>query len=129
ANKTRAAIRLPAGQRTKMVIAVADKAGNVLGLYRMPDATIFSIDVAVAKARNTAYYADPAALQNADKVDDDLLVAKGAVTVAQLNRLGDKNNGGVVGTPDLFTTNKSTTRYSPLSGLAFTNRTFRFLAE
>ena len=35
----------------------------------------------------------------------------------------------MVGTPDLFTNNKSTTRYSPLTGLAFTNRTFRFLAE
>lgn len=129
ANKTRAAIRTPAGQRTKMVIAVADKAGNILGLYRMPDATIFSIDVAVAKARNTAYYADPSALQNADKVDDDLLIAKGAVTAAQLNKLKFKNNNGVVGIPDLFTSNKSTTRYTPLTGLALTNRTFRFLAE
>jgi uncharacterized protein GlcG (DUF336 family) len=129
ANKTRAAIRLPAGQRTKMVIAVADKAGNVLGLYRMPDATIFSIDVAVAKARNTAYYADPTALQDADKVDDDLLIAKGAITAAQLNSYGDKNNGGVLGIPDLFPNAKTSTRYSPLTGLAFTNRTFRFLAE
>ncbi len=136
ANKTRAAIRLdlsktpPApGARTKMVIAVADKAGNVLGLYRMNDATFFSIDVAVAKARNTAYYADPTALQNADKVDDDVLVSRGAVTVAQLNKLKYGNNNGVVGTPDLFTSAKSTTRYSPLTGLAFTNRTFRFLAE
>jgi uncharacterized protein GlcG (DUF336 family) len=136
ANKTRAAIRLDvsknppvAGVKTKMVIAVADKAGNVLGLYRMHDATFFSIDVAVAKARNTAYYADPAALQNADKVDDDLLVQRGAVTVAQLNKLGDKNNGGVVGTPDLFPSINSGVRYSPLTGLAFTNRTFRFLAE
>lgn len=136
ANSTRAAIRLDvsknpptAGTPAKMVIAVADKAGNILGLYRMHDATIFSIDVAVAKARNTAYYADPTVLQNADKVDDDLLVAKGAVTVATLNKLGDKNNGGVLGTPDLFTNTKNTTRYSPLTGLAFTNRTFRFLAE
>jgi uncharacterized protein GlcG (DUF336 family) len=129
ANKTRAAIRLPAGVKTKMVIAVADKAGNVLGLYRMPDSTIFSIDVAVAKARNTAYYADPTALQDADKVDDDLLIAKGAITAAQLNQYGYKNNGGVIGIPDLFTSTKSTTRYSPLTGLAFTNRTFRFLAE
>jgi uncharacterized protein GlcG (DUF336 family) len=136
ANQTRAAIRLDvskspptAGPRAKMVIAVADTAGNILGLYRMHDATIFSIDVAVAKARNTAYYADPAALQNADKVDDDLLVAKGAVTAARLNQLKYKNNGGVVGTPDLFTSNTSTNRYSPLTGLAFTNRTFRFLAE
>ncbi|MBI2478425.1 MAG: heme-binding protein, partial [Planctomycetia bacterium] len=44
--------------------------GNVLGLYRMPDATFFSIDVAVAKARNTAYYADTADLVDADRVDD-----------------------------------------------------------
>ncbi len=129
ANQTRAAIRLPAGVKTKMVIAVADKAGNVLGLYRMPDSTIFSIDVAVSKARNTAYYADPTALQDADKVDDDLLIAKGAITAAQLNSYGDKNNGGVVGIPDLFPNAKTSTRYSPLTGLAFTNRTFRFLAE
>jgi hypothetical protein len=35
----------------------------------------------------------------------------------------------VIGTPDLFPSIKSGTRYSPLTGLAFTNRTFRFLAE
>lgn len=136
ANLTRVAIRLDVtkspptpGVRTKMVIAVADTAGNVLGVYRMPDATFFSIDVAIAKARNTAYYADPAALQAADRVDDDLLVGRGAVTLAQLNKLKYKHNGGSVGTPDLFTSNKSTKRYTPLTGLAFTNRTFRFLAE
>jgi uncharacterized protein GlcG (DUF336 family) len=112
-----------------MVIAVADSAGNILGLFRMPDATIFSIDVAVAKARNTAYYADPLELQNEDKVDDDLLVQRGTVTVQRLNKLKYKNNGGVIGTPDLFTNNKSNRRYNPLVGLAFTNRTFRFLAE
>ena len=47
--QTRAAIRLPLGSRTRMVFAVTDKTGAVLGLYRMPDATVFSIDVAVAK--------------------------------------------------------------------------------
>jgi uncharacterized protein GlcG (DUF336 family) len=51
-----------------MVFAVADAQGNVLGLYRMPDATVFSIDVAVAKARNTAYYDDATQLQAADQV-------------------------------------------------------------
>jgi uncharacterized protein GlcG (DUF336 family) len=56
ANQTRAMIRLPIGQRTRMVIAVADLDGSLLALYRMPDATVFSIDVAVAKARNMAYY-------------------------------------------------------------------------
>ena len=51
-----------------MVFAVSDKEGNILGLYREPDATIFSIDVAVAKARNVAYYANPAELQPIDKL-------------------------------------------------------------
>ncbi len=86
ADKTRAAIRVPAGSRTRMVLAVTDTTGEVVGLYRMPDATFFSIDVAVAKARNTAYYASTA-LQPVDAVD---------------------------GVP---------------AETAFTNRTFRFLAE
>ena len=85
--ETRAAIRLPLSSRTRMVFAVADTSGEILGLFRMTDATVFSIDVAVAKARNTAYYADAGALQAADQVP---------------------------GVP---------------AGTAFTNRTFRFLAE
>ena len=68
ANKTRAAIRLPASSGVRMVFAVTDRAGDVVGLYRMPDATVFSIDVAVAKARNTAYYADPVKLRDIDQV-------------------------------------------------------------
>jgi uncharacterized protein GlcG (DUF336 family) len=56
AQRTRAAIRLPLGSPTKMVLAVSDLAGNILAVYRMPDATIFSIDVAVAKARNAVYF-------------------------------------------------------------------------
>jgi uncharacterized protein GlcG (DUF336 family) len=86
-------VRTKPGASAIMVLAVADADGNVLGLYRMHDSTIFSIDVAVAKARNTAYYAGPD-LQFVDQVDD--------------------NNDGVA---DVAT------------GTAFTNRTFRFLAE
>lgn len=56
ARRTRAAIRLPIGTTTQMVFAVSDLAGNIVGLYRMEDATIFSIDVAVAKARNAVYF-------------------------------------------------------------------------
>ncbi len=81
------------GAAASMVLAVADADGNVLGLYRMHDSTIFSIDVAVAKARNTVYYAGPD-LQTVDQVDD--------------------NDDGVADVP---------------LGTAFTNRTFRFLAE
>ena len=94
ANLDRSAIRLPIGSRTRMTLAVADKDGNVLGLYRMQDATVFSIDVAVAKARNTAYYADPNQLQTIDMVDD--------------------NRDGKADLP---------------RGVAFTNRTFRYLAQ
>lgn len=66
ANRVRAAIRLPLDNTAKMVFSVTDEDGNVLGLYRMPDATTFSIDVAVAKARNVAYYADANAIQPED---------------------------------------------------------------
>jgi uncharacterized protein GlcG (DUF336 family) len=68
ANQIRAAIRLPLGSRARFVFAVTDRSGNVVGLYRQPDATVFSLDVAVAKARNVAYYADPAELQTVDQV-------------------------------------------------------------
>jgi uncharacterized protein GlcG (DUF336 family) len=56
---TRAAIRLPVGRRTRMVISVADLDGTILGLYRMEDSTIFSIDVALSKARNVVYFSGP----------------------------------------------------------------------
>ncbi len=59
ANQTRAVIRLPDGQRAKFVIAVADLDGTLLALNRMPDATIFSVDVAVGKARNMVYFSSP----------------------------------------------------------------------
>jgi len=60
AQRTRALIRLPLGSRTRMVIAVADTDGEILALLRMPDATVFSIDVAVAKARNVAWFSSAA---------------------------------------------------------------------
>jgi uncharacterized protein GlcG (DUF336 family) len=56
ANTTRAAIRLPLGSKARMVIAVADLDGTIIGLRRMLDSTVFSIDVAVTKARNMVYF-------------------------------------------------------------------------
>ena len=56
ARRTRAAIRLPLNRFTRMAIAVADVDGTVLALYRMPDATVFSVDVSVAKSRNVVYF-------------------------------------------------------------------------
>jgi uncharacterized protein GlcG (DUF336 family) len=56
ARRTRAAIRLPLNRFARMVIAVADVDGRILALYRMPDATVFSVDVAVAKSRNVVWF-------------------------------------------------------------------------
>ncbi len=56
ANSTRAAIRLPLGRTTRMVISVSDLQGNLLAIFRMPDATVFSIDVSATKARNMVYF-------------------------------------------------------------------------
>ena len=60
ANQTRAVIRLPIGSRARMMFAVSDLDGNLLAVYRMHDATIFSIDVAVAKSRNVIYFSSTA---------------------------------------------------------------------
>jgi uncharacterized protein GlcG (DUF336 family) len=68
AEETRAQIRLPLDNTARMVISVADpETGDILGLFRMPDSTVFSIDVAVAKSRNVSYYADPNQLQPVDE--------------------------------------------------------------
>ena len=68
ASQTRAAIRLPLGSTTSMTFAICDQTGEVLGLYRMPDSTVFSIGVAVAKARNVSYYNDATQLQPQDQL-------------------------------------------------------------
>jgi uncharacterized protein GlcG (DUF336 family) len=65
---TRAAIRLPLSVPTAMVLSISDTNGEILGLFRMPDATIFSIDVASAKSRNVAYYANANELQPGDQL-------------------------------------------------------------
>jgi uncharacterized protein GlcG (DUF336 family) len=59
ADVTRAVIRLPIGARARMAIAVADLDGSLIALYRMPDATVFSLDVAVGKARNVIFFSGP----------------------------------------------------------------------
>jgi uncharacterized protein GlcG (DUF336 family) len=60
ANLTRAVIRLPIGSSARMAIAVADLDGAIIGLYRMADSTVFSIDVAATKARNMVYFSSAA---------------------------------------------------------------------
>jgi uncharacterized protein GlcG (DUF336 family) len=95
---TRAAIRLPIDRHTRMVYAVADTQGNIVGLYREPDATIFSIDVAVAKARNIAYYNNAQQLQAIDKLPT--VPAGTAITSRTIRYLADPRfPEGVDGSP------------------------------
>lgn len=54
----RAAIRLPIGVPIIVHIAVTDRDGDVLGVFRMNDGTNFSFDVAVQKARTAAFFSD-----------------------------------------------------------------------
>jgi len=56
ANTTRAVIRLPIGSSARMAIAVTDLDGTIIGLFRMTDSTMFSVDVAATKARNMVYF-------------------------------------------------------------------------
>lgn len=97
-DRVRAAIRLDGNTLNtgavgvRMTFAITDTTGEVLALYRMDDGTIFSTDVAIAKARNVAYFDSPN-LQPQDQVKTSV-------------------NGPVI----------------PVK-TAFTNRTFRFLAE
>lgn len=53
---TRAQIRVPTTY-SRLIFVVADFNGDILGLYRMPDALCDALDVTPAKARNSVYYA------------------------------------------------------------------------
>ena len=61
---TRAGIRLPVGQMAEVFISVVNnpnQAGQppvVLGTFRTPDATVFSWDVSVQKARTALFFSD-----------------------------------------------------------------------
>jgi uncharacterized protein GlcG (DUF336 family) len=58
--KTRGGIRLPTGEAARVHVAVVDRDGDLLGVFRMDDGTNFSYDVAVQKARTAAFFSDDA---------------------------------------------------------------------
>lgn len=65
---TRAGIRLPRGQPAQVFIAVVNNPNSrgvtpaILGTFRTGDATIFSWDVAVQKARTALFFSSPLAM-------------------------------------------------------------------
>lgn len=60
AARTRAAIRQPPGKASQVFIAVVDIDGSPLGIWRTPDATVFSFDVSAQKARTALAFSNPA---------------------------------------------------------------------
>lgn len=54
------AMRLPASSSARVVLAVVDREGILLGLRRMEDAAIGAVDLAIAQARTARLYSDPA---------------------------------------------------------------------
>lgn len=56
AARTRAAIRRPIGSPARVFISVVDTNGAVLGIWRTPEATLFSFDVSAQKARTVVAY-------------------------------------------------------------------------
>lgn len=59
AKATRAAIRQPIGVPARMQVGVTDLDGNVLGVFRTNDATMFSFDIVVQKGRTVTAFSDP----------------------------------------------------------------------
>ena len=104
ANGTRAAIRVPNGSATKMVFAVTNLEGRILGAFRMEDAPVFSYDVSITKARCVTYYSSfPGGNPSMSAADQALMNGAGLPS-------------GVVGTDGEF-------------GVAVTTRTFAFLTQ
>lgn len=56
---THSGVRLPAKSASRVVLAVVDREGIVLGVRRMEDAAIGALDTAIAKARTARLYSDP----------------------------------------------------------------------
>ena len=59
AKATRAAIRQPIGVPARMQVGVTDLDGNILGVFRTNDATMFSLDIVIQKGRTVTFFSDP----------------------------------------------------------------------
>jgi uncharacterized protein GlcG (DUF336 family) len=60
-DRLRAAIRNPIGVPARVFVSVVDRDGVVLGCIRTPEATLFSFDVSIQKARTAAFFSSDAA--------------------------------------------------------------------
>jgi len=100
ADRTRAAIRRPLGDRARVNVTVVDRGGAILGQFRTADAPVFGVDVSAQKARTAVFLSGAdagATLAAADAARRPLLGAlaglDGFVTAAR--REGIALDGGV----------------------------------
>lgn len=56
ASRLRAQLRKPSGSGARFTLAIADTNGTILGVARSPDAPVSSTDIAVQKARTSAFF-------------------------------------------------------------------------
>jgi uncharacterized protein GlcG (DUF336 family) len=84
----RAQIRRDSPQRSQVTVSVVDLNGNVLGVFRTPDAPVFGYDVAVQKARTVAFLSRPDAGDQLRDLDADVDIA----TLQGLNGFVDPAN-------------------------------------
>lgn len=54
--RVRAGIRRPLGTAMQCFVSIVDRDGTILGSIRTPDATLFSFDVSIQKARTSAFF-------------------------------------------------------------------------
>jgi uncharacterized protein GlcG (DUF336 family) len=86
---TRAAIRLPVGIPARMQVGVTDIAGNVLGLFRTNDATMFSKDIVIQKGRTVTSFSNPSDPSNLGKrLRDNLHISESAPLAVTSRTIG-----------------------------------------
>ena len=56
ARRARGQIRRPLGSSAEVTISIVDRAGEIMGIVRTPDAPVFGIDVALQKARTALFF-------------------------------------------------------------------------
>jgi uncharacterized protein GlcG (DUF336 family) len=87
ANHTRAQIRRPLGSQARVTASVVDSQGVILGVAGTRDAPVFGIDVAVQKARTSAFMSSNAAAAALAALPDAVYL-DGGLTVLRRVPLG-----------------------------------------
>ena len=84
ANRTRAQIRRPLGSQARVTISVVDSQGVILGIAGTRDPPLFGIDVAVQKARTSAFMSSSVAAAALNALPDAVHLAGGLAVLRRV---------------------------------------------